>query len=76
MVVLLTNKERNMSLNIEDARSIVYELSAMALSKEGRISEEWYETVMLRRRELLQFLDHQHELLHGRRDPLLDDPHP
>jgi hypothetical protein len=76
VVVLLTNKERNMSLNIEDARSIVYELSAMALSKEGRISEEWYETVMLRRRELLQFLDHQHELLHGRRDPLLDDPHP
>ena len=65
-----------MSINIEDARSIVYELSAMALSKEGRISEEWYETVMLRRRELLQFLDHQHELLHGRRDPLLDDPHP
>lgn len=64
-----------MSLNVEDARSIVFELADMALT-EGRISEEIYETVMLRRRELLQFLDHQHELLHGRRDPLLDDPHP
>jgi hypothetical protein len=65
-----------MSLNIEDARTIVYELTAMALSKEERISEEWYETVMLRRRELLQFLDHQDRMLHGRIDPLLDDPHP
>jgi hypothetical protein len=65
-----------MSLNIEDARSIVYEFTAMALSKEEHISEEWYEEVMLRRRELLDFIDHQHELLHGRLDPLLDDPHP
>jgi len=65
-----------MSLNIEDARSIVYELSAMALSRERSMSEEWYETVMLRRRELLQFIDHQHELLHGRRDPMKEDPHP
>lgn len=76
MVSLLTNKERNMSLNIEDARTIVYELTAMALIKEERISEEWYENVLLRRRELLDFIDHQHQLLHGRRDPLLDDPHP
>jgi hypothetical protein len=64
-----------MSLNIEDARSIVFELAAMALT-DGPISEEYYEEVMLRRRELLEFLDHQHELLHGRRNPLLDDPHP
>ncbi len=64
-----------MSLNVEDARSIVFELADMALT-EGRISEEIYETVMLRRRELLQFLDHQHEMLHGRRDPLKEDPHP
>jgi hypothetical protein len=65
-----------MSINIEDARSIVYELTDMALSKEERITEEWYETVTLRRRELLNFIDHQHQMLHGRRDPLLDDPHP
>jgi hypothetical protein len=65
-----------MSLNIEDARTIVFELSAMALSRERPMSEEWYETVILRRRELLQFIDHQHELLHGRRDPLKEDPHP
>jgi hypothetical protein len=65
-----------MSLNIEDARSIVFELTAMALSKEERISEEWYEEVMLRRRELLDFIDHQDRMLHGRIDPLLDDPHP
>jgi hypothetical protein len=65
-----------MSLNIEDARTIVYELTAMALSKEERISEEWYEEVLLRRRELLQFIDHQDQMLHGRRDPLFDDPHP
>jgi hypothetical protein len=66
-----------MSLNIEDARAIVYELSAMAFLTRGSLSpSERYEKVMLRRRELLQFLDHQHELLHGRRDPLLDDPHP
>jgi len=64
-----------MSLNIEDARSIVFELSAMAIT-DGPISEEFYEEVLLRRRELLDFIDHQHELLHGRRDPLLDDPHP
>ncbi len=76
MVILLTNKERNMSLNIEDARTIVYELTAMALIKEERISEEWYENVLLRRRELLDFIDHQDQMLHGRRDPLLDDPHP
>jgi len=65
-----------MSLNIEDARAIVYELSAMALTEGRPMSEEWYEEVMLRRRELLDFIDHQHQLLHGRRDPLLDDPHP
>jgi hypothetical protein len=66
-----------MSLNIEDARAIVYELSAMAIFTRGSLSpSERYETVMLRRRELLQFLDYQQELLHGRRDPLLDDPHP
>jgi len=64
-----------MSLNIEDARTIVFELSAMAIT-DGPISEEFYEEVLLRRRELLSFIDHQHELLHGRRDPLLDDPHP
>lgn len=64
-----------MSINIEDARSIVFELSAMAIT-DGPISEEFYEEVLLRRRELLDFIDHQHELLHGRRDPLLDDPHP
>lgn len=75
MVVLLTNKERNMSLNIEDARSIVFELCEYALS-DSFVDQDDYETIMLRRRELLQFLDHQHELLHGRRDPLLDDPHP
>ncbi len=76
MVVLLPNqRKKNMSLNIEDARSIVFELAAMALT-DGPISEEYYEEVMLRRRELLEFLDHQHELLHGRRNPLLDDPHP
>jgi len=64
-----------MSLNIEDARTIVFELSAMAIT-DGPISEEFYEEVLLRRRELLQFIDHQHELLHGRRDPLKEDPHP
>jgi hypothetical protein len=64
-----------MSLNIEDARSIVFELSAMAIT-DGPISEEFYEEVLLRRRELLQFIDHQDQMLHGRRDPLLDDPHP
>jgi len=64
-----------MSLNIEDARAIVFELSAMAIT-DGPISEEFYEEVLLRRRELLDFIDHQHQLLHGRRDPLLDDPHP
>jgi hypothetical protein len=64
-----------MSLNIEDARAIVFELSAMAIT-DGPISEEFYEEVLLRRRELLQFLDHQHELLHGRRDSMKDDPHP
>jgi hypothetical protein len=75
VVVLLTKKERNMSLNIEDARTIVFELSAMAIT-DGPISEEFYEEVLLRRRELLQFIDHQDQMLHGRRDPLLDDPHP
>ena len=66
-----------MSLNIEDARSIVHELSAMATFAKGSLSpSERYETVMLRRRELLQFIDHQDQMLHGRRDPLLDDPHP
>jgi hypothetical protein len=65
-----------MSINIEDARTIVFELTAMALSREERITEETYENVMLRRSELLDFIDHQHQLLHGRRDPLLDDPHP
>jgi hypothetical protein len=64
-----------MSLNIEDARSIVFELSAMAIT-DGPISEEFYEEVLLRRRELLSFIDHQDQMLHGRRDPLLDDPHP
>ncbi len=64
-----------MSLNIEDARSIVFELSAMAIT-DGPISEEFYEEVLLRRRELLDFIDHQHELLHGRRDPMKEDPHP
>ncbi len=64
-----------MSLNIEDARTIVFELSAMAIT-DGPISEEFYEEVLLRRRELLQFIDHQDQMLHGRRDPLLDDPHP
>lgn len=78
MVVLLPNqRKKNMSLNIEDARSIVFELSAMALSKEERISEEWYEEVMLRRRELLQFIDHQHQVIGAAvYDQLLDDPHP
>ena len=75
MVVLLTKKERNMSLNIEDARTIVFELCEYALS-DSFVDQDDYETIMLRRRELLEFLDHQHELLHGRRDPLLDDPHP
>ncbi len=66
-----------MSLNIEDARAIVFELSAMAIFARGSLSpSEQYEEVMLRRRELLDFIDHQHQLLHGRRDPLLDDPHP
>lgn len=70
-------RKKNMSLNIEDARSIVFELSAMALSKEERISEEWYEEVMLRRRELLQFIDHQHQVIGAAvYDQLLDDPHP
>jgi hypothetical protein len=64
-----------MNLNIEDARSIVFELSAMAIT-DGPISEEFYEEVLLRRRELLDFIDHQHELLHGRRDPMKEDPHP
>lgn len=64
-----------MSLNIEDARAIVFELSAMAIT-DGPISEEFYEEVLLRRRELLDFIDHQHELLHGRRDPMKEDPHP
>ena len=68
-------KERNMNLNIEDARTIVFELTSMALDH-GPISDEFYETIMLRRRELLNFLDHQHELLHGRRDPMKEDPHP
>jgi hypothetical protein len=40
------------------------------------VNQDDYETIMRRRRELLQFLDHQHELLHGRRDPLKDDPRP
>jgi hypothetical protein len=75
VVVLLTNKERNMSPNIQDARSIVFELAALALTDKP-ITEDVYEAVMLRRRELLQFLDHQDQMLHGRRDPLLDDPHP
>lgn len=65
-----------MSLSIEDARHIVFELSTMALTRDARISEEWYEEVLLRRRELLQFLDHQDEMLHGRPDPLKEDPHP
>ena len=64
-----------MSLNIEDARTIVFELCEYALS-DSFVDQDDYETIMLRRRELLEFLDHQHELLHGRRDPLLDDPHP
>jgi hypothetical protein len=64
-----------MSINIEDARSIVFELSAMAIT-DGPISEEFYEEVLLRRRELLSFLDHQDQMLHGRRDPLKEDPHP
>jgi hypothetical protein len=65
------------SINIEDARAIVHELSAMATFARGsRSPSEQYEEVMLRRRELLQFIDHQHELLHGRRDPMKDDPHP
>lgn len=64
-----------MSLNVEDARSIVFELCEYALS-DSFVDEEDYERIMLRRRELLNFLDHQYELLHGRRDPLLDDPHP
>ncbi len=75
MVVLLTKKERNMSLNIEDARTIVFELSAMAIT-DGPISEEFYEEVLLRRRELLDFIDHQDQMLHGRRDPMKEDPHP
>jgi hypothetical protein len=66
-----------MSLNIEDARSIVYELGAMAIFAVDNLSpSERYEEVMLRRRELLDFIDHQDQLLHGRRDPLKDDPHP
>ncbi len=77
MVVLLTNKERkNMSLNIEDARSIVFELAAMALA-DGPMTEEFYEGVLLRRRELLQFIDHQHQVLGAVvYDHLFDDPHP
>lgn len=65
-----------MSIHIEEARSIVCELTAMALSRERPMSEEWYEEVMLRRRELLAFIDHQDQMLHGRRDPMKDDPHP
>jgi hypothetical protein len=65
-----------MSINIEDARTIVFELTAMALSREERITEETYENVMLRRRELLNFIDHQERMLHGRLNPFLDDPHP
>jgi len=65
-----------MSINIEDARTIVFELTAMALSKEERITEETCENVMLRRRELLNFIDHQERMLRGRLNPFLDDPHP
>jgi hypothetical protein len=77
VVVLLPNqRKKNMSLNIEDARSIVFELAAMALT-DGPISEEFYEEVMLRRRELLQFIDHQHQVIGAAvYDQLLDDPHP
>jgi hypothetical protein len=54
----------------------VFELSEYAVNRYCFVNQDDYETIMRRRRELLQFLDHQHELLHGRRDPLLDDPHP
>jgi hypothetical protein len=64
-----------MSINIEDARSIVFELSEYAVS-DSFVNQDDYETIMRRRRELLQFIDHQDQMLHGRRDPLLDDPHP
>jgi hypothetical protein len=65
-----------MSLNIEDARTIVFELSEYAVNRYCFVNQDDYETIMRRRRELLQFIDHQDQMLHGRRDPLLDDPHP